>query len=252
MSENLEGVMRRVAKLLAIAQDERADANEAAAAAQQAEKIMRKYQIEHADVVRKEFESEENFGTEDCSVIMKRDVKGAGAHVPVQVPIWGQWLAVKVAKLLDAQARIERHPSRGAVIRFRGYKADVQVAAWTFDYLVGCVISSVRRWQKEATRTKAESEGYRRGFVTSILNMLAAEILAKKAEQATAASSRELVVAKAQAVARFFGEADYRKGKVVSASDAGAFAAGRTDGSKVSMRQGVRNDGATGQLALGK
>ena len=41
-SPDLESILRRVRKLLAIAEDGRGDPNEAAAAAQQAERIMRK------------------------------------------------------------------------------------------------------------------------------------------------------------------------------------------------------------------
>jgi hypothetical protein len=250
MSDNLDAVLRRVQKLLAIAQDERADPNEAAAAAQQAEKIMRKYQLDNADVVRKEFADADNFGSDDCVVIMKRDVKGAGAHKPVKVPAWGQWLAVRVAKYLDCQATIGYNAVKGACITFRGYKSDVQVASWTFDYLVGCVISAVRRFQKAAPRAKAESESYRRGFVMSLLGLIDREIAAKAAEQQASSTSRELVVAKAQAVAQHFGETKYRD-KKVSVRDQNAYGAGRADGAKVQMRQGVRNDGGTGQLRLG-
>ena len=49
--ENLEGVMRRIQKLLAIANDGRGDPNEAASAAAMAEKMMRKYQLDNADIV---------------------------------------------------------------------------------------------------------------------------------------------------------------------------------------------------------
>lgn len=47
----LDAVIRRVQKLLAIAQDDRANEHEAAAAAAQAEKLMRKFQIDHTDFI---------------------------------------------------------------------------------------------------------------------------------------------------------------------------------------------------------
>lgn len=252
MEDNKEAVLRRVQKLLAIAGDERADPNEAAAAAKQAEKIMRKYQIEHADVVRRELEGDDNFSTADCTVIMKRDVKGRGAHRPVVVPTWGQWLAVDVAKLFDCGARVSYNPERGAVMRFFGFASDVQVASWTFDYLVGQTIAAIRAFQRTPgayKRTKEESDSFRRGFVVQLCHMLKAEAAAKAAEMAKAVTSRELMVVKQQAVERRFGEFRYQEKDTKAGS---AFAAGVAEGRKVQMRQGVRHDGEGGQLRLEK
>ena len=46
-----DDVLRRVQKLLALASDNRANQNEASAAADMAERLMHKYQIEHQDVI---------------------------------------------------------------------------------------------------------------------------------------------------------------------------------------------------------
>lgn len=251
MSEDKDSVLRRVQKLLAIANDDRADPNEAAAAAKMAEKVMRKYQIEHADVVRRELESGDNMSTQDCTVIMKRDLKGKGEHIPKKVPQWGQWLGVSIAKLFDCQARLAVDARGSACIRFLGYASDVQVAAWTFDYLVGQTISAIRAYQKGASRSKAESESFRRGFVLAVNAMLQSEANKKREEMSAAVTSRALMVVKQQAVDKHFGEAAYREKKGhVKVGEADAYWAGRVQGSKVQMRQGVRANDGNGQLRL--
>lgn len=247
MNQNLEGVLRRVQKLLAIANDDRANPNEAAAAASQAEKIMRKYQIDEADAMRSDLANKDNFSTADCVAIMKRDVKGKGAHRPSKVPGWGGWLAYPCAKLNDCEIRYA-YTERGAVIRFFGFAADVQVASWTFDYLVSQMIGSLRQYQKNEARSKVESESYRRGFVLAVASMLNNSIAAKKAEMAAAVSSRALVVVKAQAVSERFGDFNYRTGGTSNATlEGNAYSAGRAAGSKVSLTQGI-NGGSASKL----
>ena len=68
-TENLESVIRRVQKLLAIAEHERSDPNEAAAAAGMAEKIMRKYQLDYSAVIITALKKGDDLSTENivCS-----------------------------------------------------------------------------------------------------------------------------------------------------------------------------------------
>jgi hypothetical protein len=249
MNDELQGVMRRIQKLLAIANDDRANPNEAAAAAQQAEKIMRKYQIDHADAMRTDLGQKANFTNADCIAIMKRDVTGKGAHTPKKVPGWGGWLAFSVAKLNDCEIRYAFTP-KGAVIRFFGFAADVQVAAWTFDYLVSQLIGSLREYQKTATRSKQESESYRRGFTLSVCSMLDKEKAKKDQEMAAAATSRSLVVAKSQAIAEHFGDFTYRSTSSSANLLSDAYHAGREAGSKVQLRQGVSSNASSATLRL--
>lgn len=250
MNPEIEGVMRRVQKLLAIANDARANPNEAAAAAQQAEKIMRKYQIDNATAMRSDFTTQENFTTQDCIVIMKRDVDGKGKHIPSKVPGWGGWIAYSVAKLNDCEIRYAQCIHRGAVIRFYGFTADVQVAAWTFDYLVTQTIKALRAYQKEAPRSKAESESYRRGFVLSVCRTVDAETNRKKAEMQAAVTSRALVVSKYQALVERFGEFTYRSNKSKANLLGDAFSAGHKAGSKVQLTQGIGSSNSSGSLRL--
>jgi len=244
--EDLSGVLRRVQKLLAIAQDSRANANEAAAAAAQAEKIMRKYQIDHADLLTKAF----NAGTAEMAsktvrAFMKRDVDNG--HIPSRTPTWAGWLAVATAKLHDCEVRGTHDPKTyEPVLEFIGFASDVEVAAWTFDYLVGAFVTELRLWQKEAKRSKGESESYRRGFILALCAKLQQARREREAEMRVASASRALVVSKAQAVAAHFGATSYKDTKkAASVRDANAFRVGREAGSKVDVnRQAIASTGA--------
>lgn len=245
---DLTGVMRRIEKLLAIAGDARANPAEASAAAAMAERIMRKHQLEHADIVRAELQRKENFDTNDQCVVMK---KGQG-HRPTKVPVWAQWLATKVAKMHDCEVRLAYNSELGACVRFFGFKSDVQVCGWTFDYLTTQVIRNVRAFQKEERRdkTESESESYRRGFVMRLLTMIDSSLAAKDKEVASASNSRELMVVKQQALAERYGDFKYKSAKNTRVSDQSAFSRGVRDGSAVDVaRRAVGHESET-RLAL--
>lgn len=233
MNENLQSAMRRAQKLLAIAADTRANPHEAAAAARQAENLMRKFSLDHADVMRAEFNRQENFSTADAACVMK---KGKG-HRPRVVPPWAQWLAVMCARLHGCEVSTAFNPELGACIRFFGYHADVQVCAWTYDYLTTTTIRACRAFQKEATRTKLESESYRRGYVLTITGLLDSAIaIAEKAqERAAASTARSLMVVKQAAIAERFGEFTYKKAKPTEIRDASAYVRGRRDAANVDV-----------------
>lgn len=239
---NMDGVLRRVKKLLAIANDSRADPNEAAAAAGQAEKIMRKYQLDNADVLREEMRSAEAFETADVQVLMRRGESPEGFR-PSKIPGWGGWLAYSVAKLHGCEIRYVNLRDKGAAIRFYGFKADVQVAAWTFDYLVVTTIQALRAWQR-VSRTKAESESYRRGFALAVCGLIDKQTMLKRqdesAAQAQAPTRNALVLVKAASLAEKYGDFNYGDASPSKANLVGsAYIAGREAGSKVRLTQGI-------------
>lgn len=245
MNEEIRKVVARIQKMLAIANDERANPNEAAAAASQAEKMMRKYQIDHAAVMAEEFKDADNFETMDCHVAMKRDV----GHRPKHVPPWGQWLAAGVAKLYDCHCNIIS-PAEGGLIRFYGYAADVACAAWTFNYLVGATIRSCRQFQKPGPdgvkRTKPESASFRNGFVIAVCRKITFMVEERERELQEATLSRALVVLKRDAVQERFGEFNYKSGnhKIGHDTYGAAFAAGIQEGKKVDVgRQAIGANG---------
>ncbi len=233
----LDRVLARLQKILAIASDDRANVHEAAAAAEQAEKIMRKYQLSHADVLEKEMSKPkaDTFVSRACKAVMKRDLKGKSAHNAVKVPGWAGWLGIAVARLNDCEVRYGYEEGQGACVRFYGYNADVQLTAWMFDYLVGSMIASMRAWQKVATRSKAESESYRRGFILTLCNRLREESNKKAIEMQAEVAGRSLMIVKAKAIAEAFGEFKYGTAKSVHVSRGHAFASGVEAGKKVDM-----------------
>lgn len=233
---DLERTMERVRKLLAIAQDERANPHEAAAAADQAEKLMRKFQIEHADVISQDLKRRDSFTQKDVSAQMK---KGPDHYRPAKVPLWANLLSFAIAKLHDAQVRIVYTDELGACVRFQGYKADVEMCSFTFDYLLNALVQAVRHFQKEDARGKDESASFRSGFVIALcanINRLSAE---KKAEMEKASASRALVVVKSNAVIERFGEVKTRTIKT-NPSVGDAFSEGRERGRRVDVaRRGI-------------
>lgn len=121
-TENLEAVIRRVQKLLAIAEHERSDPNEAAAAAGMAEKIMRKYQLDYSAVIITALKKGDDLSTEDivCSA------KTNGTKTLVVAP-WIGYLAIAIANLNECHVKQDWTPDGEACVRFMGYTADVQL-----------------------------------------------------------------------------------------------------------------------------
>lgn len=230
--DNLESVLRRVQKLLAIAADERANPAEAAAAASQAEKIMRKYQIEHSDLVAASMKRDDSFGAEFAGTTMNPMARASSTTT------WSGMLGLAIGKLNDCITTYERSYEKGVQIRFAGYKADAQVALWTYLYVVSQMSSTLRRHQAMYDLGRRDSEDFRVGFVKAVVHNIERAIAEKKREMSGAESSRALVVVKHDEVARRFGEQRVKQNKGRRASEAGD--AGYAEGQKVDItRRGV-------------
>jgi len=233
--ENREATLRRVQKLLAIAGDTRANANEAAAAAQQAERIMRKYQWEHADVLGAQLSGSANGNRGMATRQVHANRRQFGKIKTKVVPPWTSWLAVRIAQFNDCLVAYAHHPDWGRCLEFKGHEDDVQLAEWTFDYLVNALEASIRQFQREAPRTKTASSSYRTGFALALCDNLAAAKRAKDAEVAAQSTSRSLMVLKMAVVTEHFGKEKYSKVKNTSTSDASGYARGRSDGARVNV-----------------
>lgn len=135
-----ERAMDKIRKLLAMARDGRGNENEAAIAAGQAEKMMRHYQIEAADVVLEEIQREDAFdrGMENVSF------EGIAGHRPKQVPSWVGFIALGCGELFTCKVDIVDTP-QGLKVRFSGYQLDVVMARWVY----GLLCSTVFRVSKE-------------------------------------------------------------------------------------------------------
>lgn len=242
-----DGVMRRIQKLLAIAGDDRANPAEAAAAAGMAEKIMRKYQIDHSDLVVKELKSGTAFAIAECVANAKTNGTPAKA-----VPPWASMIALRVARYNDCGCTISWLKDGQKGIRFYGYESDVQVAKWTFDYLV----ATVNRLGKEffaRLPDKKELFDYRRGVATGICASLLAAEQEKDVDMQSSVSGRELVIVKDKLVSAHFGAGvmGEKTRRQTAVRSVGSFSTGLEDGSKVDVNlRGIQQNGdSIGKIA---
>lgn len=241
-NQDLEAVLRRVQKLLAIANDSRANPNEAAAAASQAERIMRKYQVDHADVIAAQLKTEDAFDQVDVGGTMDPDAYARSTTT------WAGMLGLAVAKLNDCKATWERSERLGVCLRFSGYKSDVQVAQWTYLYIVNQMANSLREHQARTGAGRKQSEDYRKGFVVAVCGNIGKEIERKKQEMATTSSSRALVLAKSQAVVERFGKQPERRNRFSSGAD---YHTGHAHGQRVDLGRRAMGGSTGGTILLG-
>lgn len=253
--ENLEGVMRRIEKLLAISRDHRANPQEAANAAAMAASTMRKYQLDESAVI--------------VARLQKGDDMGQDSHVPVlatwveplkRVPKWARFISVGIANLTNTkavQSFVVTKKGPEACITFMGYKADVALAVHILQFLQRTI--RLLRLDFQTTYTyKAKGlsslRSYTEGMAIGICDMLrreqeAREEAAKAAidaarEGGETAESREascelvLVNAKLVAIKEMFGEFKTKTSPVLNGD---GFSKGYADGNSISIRTPIDN-----------
>jgi hypothetical protein len=241
--DNLESVKRRIAKLLAIAEDDRANPEEAAAAAGMAEKIMRKYQLDHAEILMVELRKGEAMATADSVANAKTNKTAAK-----EVPPWASFVAVAVGRFNHCGARIARTDDdrKEACVRFFGYEADVQLCKWMFDYLVATInrLAEEYKWTEDyELNGRSVLTSYRRGVASGIIAAIHKLEEARKAEQTSTGTS--LMVVKQNAIIEKFGNVFRTKQASKSTVRGDAFAAGYEDGRKVDVaRRSIGNKAA--------
>lgn len=240
-----ESVLRRIEKLLAIANDDRANEHEAAAAAGQAEKLMRKFNVDFSAEIGQRIKQGQGMGYEDIVATAKDN--GTPAE---RVPSWAQWLAVAVANMHDCGARSQyttTDKGKEACIRFYGYQDDVRVAAWTFNYLVATVNRLCKEYRKHPRYLaggRVVMNSYRNGMASGILHTIKQMGAERVAEQQAAVASRALVVVKQQAIEAEFGEFKYVSRKSSSRIDGVAYSQGREKGKSIDVRRAIGGDTA--------
>lgn len=135
--------LARIRKLLAMADDNRGNSNEIAAAGMHAAKLMQRYNIEHAEVLAFDIRSGQG--------IVSADI--ADPNYDKRIPHWYNVLATTVGRTLDCQCRILWSNVDGrnqVVFKLFGYKPDIEVAQWLFAYLHGQVQRLAERDWKAA------------------------------------------------------------------------------------------------------
>ncbi len=231
MTENLDAIIRRIQKLLAIANHERSDINEASAAAAMAEKIMRKYQLENSDFIISSLTNaaDDSLTEETFNLTAKTN----GTLVKA-LPLWANWLATAVAELHDCRIFTNKMRTGEIRIHYCGYAADVAVAKHTALYLAATInrlCDDFKKTPAYQTNGRAAVNSYRQGVAAGIVSNLQASRKAKNEQ--TTSTGTSLVVAKAAAV-----EARYGKNEIVSKAPTlvtEAFTQGLSDGRSVSI-----------------
>lgn len=202
--ENLDAVMRRIEKLLAIASCEGANPNEAAAAAGMAERIMRKFQLEHSDIIKASLLRGDDM--EDEVVIASAKTNGTRIE---RVPVWAQIIASAISDLCEVGIRygVGKAPKFHIGVRFFGFSSDVKMAAWMYSYLTGVVNSLCIEFKNSPSykwKGRSAMNDYRFG-VSSGISMAIRKLISEK-EFEKVSTGTDLVIIKKNAIAERFGK----------------------------------------------
>lgn len=242
-----EKAMEKIRKLLAMANDGRGNENEAAAAARQAEKMMRAWQVSAADVVLKELEQDEAFdrGLADA-YFGPRDPR----HVPAGASGWVGVTAIGVGRLCTCKVDLV-DTKDGVKVRFSGYSMDVALAQWLYHYLC----TTVYRLSKQhyAGRGQAAAKAFRSGAANELQRRMFLMVEERARDnRAAGQGSTALVIydRKQQRVDEMFGAQSTRKTRS-TASDRAAYAHGREEGSRVAIHTNRPIEGTGRQAAIG-
>jgi hypothetical protein len=241
-NENLGKLHDRIRKLLSLSSNN-PSAAEAAAAAEKAEALMREHQISMSEIIVDQLQSKnkrEHMGRAHAY----GNVNKANTEVK-EVPDFAQWLAVAVANFFDCHCVMSKMWDgkwNQACVCFLGYKQDIEVCEWTFNYLM----QTIRRASGEYRQTlhrrgitgtgqKLHSRSFRQGMAGEITKRLH-ELRIVRQKKTDTEGGRALVLyqSKLNAIEEVFGKITYRNG-TATRIDGDAWMAGIAEGKKVAL-----------------
>lgn len=244
MNPEHANVIAKVRKLLALASNAGAAPNEAATAARQAQALMKKHNLEQSDVIFKELKDTSNMEMQWVRATTRKNAPRPN----LDTPLWAQVIAGPCADLFDCQVNIRRAVlKQGAcsIVAFYGYKTDLTVCVWTYEYLLDCVRRLGREFEERAEQlaraghassNRESLDAFRVGCATEIAARLQALVEQKRQEERGNSTSTALVVSKRAAVEEAFPDQPFGRcdaGKFTKS--AVAMMAGRIAGSKVNL-----------------
>lgn len=234
--DDMAATLRRVQKLLAMAQDSRGDPNECAAASRMAESIMRKYQIDHSDLIVADLSKAASFAFEDVNPTVDPE-----RSTSTQTCTWAGILSLPIAALHGCIAIYARKwiDGKGSVmvLRYQGYAPDALACRWTHHYVTSMMAASVLQFCRANAPTKAGINAYRMGYISAVAAQLREAKRRADEEQRElekASTGTALMVVKARAVAEHFGKQKERASRTTT-RDGNAYAQGRADGSRLDV-----------------
>lgn len=215
-------IIEKIRKTLALAENAGATPAEAVRASSQAEALLRKYNLEMADIIMEQ-STDEDVQVDEFSPGYRP------GKVYKSIPLWAQSIAVVTCKLYDCHARFgfDRR-TNGQTFRIFGYSTDLQVCRWTIDYLSKAIYNNT-----PTMHGTTYANDFRKGATSEICRRLKELKTAQKAEYAASSSGTALVVFKEQAIVKKFGDFSYKEDKMRT-STSGA-AAGQAFGATVNI-----------------
>ena len=218
--ENREKLIAKIQKLLAMAKHNASNENEAATALRQAESMMRKHDVQFAEIEAQKIKAE------DMQMTGTGETRNSG---------WVWQLAWAASHLTSTMPW-----KKGGEITFAGTGFDVQVALMMHDYLVGVTERLSSQYEGNpylSASIRAQRNAFKMGMAVSILKR--ARIIKEEREaeirQASAKSTgRDLIVIKQDLIKKQF-NLSYSKGQSYSTNAGNAYNDGREAGRGVSL-----------------
>lgn len=236
-----ESAIRKVQKLLAVAQDGRGNENETERALAQAEALMRKFGLEQSEIIGTDAKAEFNWASDFAPYSWTE-------YRVKEIPLWYQWLATAVGTYTDTIVRIHSTSDLGLGVGFYGEQSDVLFAVWLQNYLRDVVRKTVDKQSLE----RGDKADFRKSMVLRICNRLRALRKERDVEFATAANSAgrtgtALTVVNDKLVRRDaeFGAQTYGKPKKVTIRSFSAAEAGREAGNRVGFSRPLQQNTTT-------
>lgn len=220
-----ERILQKIQKLLALA-DDGSNIHESARAATQAEKMMRKYQIDHAELL--------------VDRLSKDDIETRGFQASSRnLPAWVSALAVGVARANECEVT-----RSGPKVIFYGTPEDVPVAYELMTYLV----REVDRLTKKFDGDRGAKGSFRRGCANALYSRLEAIAVERRREFQESTAGTALVLHKKELIEQHFGRAfKYSKGRQRS-EDAEGYRAGKRAGASVNLNKQLGEAAQSGRL----
>lgn len=241
--------LETIRKLLLLARDGGATVEEASTAAAKARSLMQKYNLDNEEEILAEIATANdalvytNVWAQNTAY-NKNTVEKFGFRGKF-VPPPSQWLATATARMYDCECAFANDLDYGKCIRFYGYKDDVIITRWTFEYLMDMVRRETKDYlaklpRHSGTKNKKEGISFRTGMVLTLTDRIYAMIAEQEKNEET---STALVVAKNAAITAKFGEFNYSKMDELKELDSRAVKAGQDAGQVVNIKPNVVTNG---------
>jgi len=213
-------LIEKIQKLLAMAKHNASNENEAATALRQAESMMRKHDIDFADV------NAQKLSTDDMS-------EGKTGESRNSRWLWSlAWSASYLTSTLPWRRRGE--------ITFCGTKEDVQVALLMHDYLVGVTERLASKYRGEEGEWRHSLRAQRSAFKMGLVGRICKRCFAIKADREkdltkASVSGKDLVIVKSDLIKQSFPMIQYSAAKSQRTSCIGSYKNGQRSGNGVSL-----------------